>query len=189
MALHSCRLRGTITLNGAPTAATITATPKLPGPDPSGGGLLLPQSKTIAVPATGVIPSTPALDTPGDAGTWPREISYILSIKVGDQVQVQNTPYLSKGETALDLGSVSFTAAVSADHPVDSVNGQTGAVVLDIPTEASDIGAQPAGSYAAASHTHALVDLSDVDTSTAEAGQLLSVISVSPLTFGFVTPA
>ena len=44
-----------------------------------------------------------------------------------------------------------------AGGAVDSVNGQTGAVTLD----AGDVGAQPAGSYAAATHTHASTSITD----------------------------
>lgn len=106
--MDSCSLRGTVTRNGTPTAATIYATPLLPGPDPSGGSYALPTAKTITVPSTGVIPSSPALDVPGDPGTWPTDGSlYRITVSGGpDSTDYAALFYVSAGTTELDLGVI-----------------------------------------------------------------------------------
>lgn len=110
MALGSCRLIGKVTLNGSPIAATITAVPRLPGPKPS-ASLSAPTTKTITVPGTGIIPSAPALDVPGGAGTWPsRGVEYDLTIAVAGQPSQTKRVFVDLGDTEMDISSVVFTS-------------------------------------------------------------------------------
>lgn len=90
-----------------------------------------------------LIPATP---TPGtDLANWTAIVSTVQSA-------LNNT--LAARDEALDAVESGTGGAV------DSVNGQTGVIVLT----AASVGAQPAGSYAAASHTHASTGISDSTT-------------------------
>lgn len=127
MALGACRLVGTVTLNGAPVAATIAATALLPSGD-APSGYLIPANKSITVPSTGVIPATPTLDVPGEAMTWPSKVRYQIVVTASGQTKTYET-LVERGETAFNLGLVQFT--VTPEIP-DAVQAELDALDVRI---------------------------------------------------------
>jgi hypothetical protein len=90
------------------------------------------------LPDTTTIPSA-ATATPSDLGT----AAVGTSSKYAKEDHVHNKPTYSKSDVG--LGNVDNVQQYSANnpppYPVSSVNGQTGAVSLSIPSSASDVGA------------------------------------------------
>jgi hypothetical protein len=101
-------------------------------------GKALTASDVGALPDTTTIPSA-ATATPSDLGT----AAVGTSSKYAKEDHVHNKPTYSKSDVG--LGNVDNVQQYSANnpppYPVSSVNGQTGAVSLSIPSSASDVGA------------------------------------------------
>jgi len=130
MALAKVALLGTATLNGSPTAVSITATPVPAASERPAFSLLAPDVQTLSVPSSGALAGL-TLDVPGPAGTWPLEgVTYLVSATAGG---VTNTfqVFLNDAVKKVDLsGELTFKSAPVESHPVTSVAGKTGAVTL-----------------------------------------------------------
>lgn len=104
----------------------------------STGAVVLDADDVGALPDDTVIPAA-ATSNPADLGT----AAVGSSSKYAKEDHVHNKPTYSKSDVG--LGNVDNVKQYSANnpppYPVTSVNGQTGAVSLSIPSSASDVGA------------------------------------------------
>ncbi len=102
------------------------------------GVVVLDADDVGALPDDTVIPSA-ATSTPADLGT----AAVGSSSKYAKEDHVHNKPTYSKSDVG--LGNVDnvqqYSATNPPPYPVTSVNSQTGAVSLSIPSSASDVGA------------------------------------------------
>lgn len=102
------------------------------------GAVSLSASDVGALPDSTTIPAA-ATNNPADLGTAAKG----SSSKYAREDHVHNKPTYSKSDVG--LGNVDnvqqYSATNPPPYPVTSVNGQTGAVSLSIPSSASDVGA------------------------------------------------
>jgi len=130
MALAKVALRGAATLNGSPTAVSITATPSPAASKRPAYSLLAPDVQNLSVPSTGKLDGL-TLDIGGPAGTWPTEGSWYHIEATAGGVTREFSIWVSSAVKSIDLtGELTFTSAPTQSHPVTSVAGKTGAVTL-----------------------------------------------------------